>query len=128
MHRPALVCALVLLAACRQSAGFEAPPASFTEVTVRVEGDSVERVAARVDSSFFGRVSPFLGRPFARQEYGGTDAVVLLSEDYWRERHGARPDIIGSQLGIDGVSRTVVGIMPEQVDLPSGVALWMPRE
>jgi hypothetical protein len=42
------------------------------------------------------------------------------------ERFDGRPEVIGSTLEVEGVSRTVIGIMPQGVDVPDDVVLWIP--
>lgn len=39
---------------------------------------------------------------------------VILSDDFWKTRVAADPDIVGKSLTIDGVLHTVVGITPEE--------------
>lgn len=64
-------------------------------------------------------VQPMLGSGL-RPEHGvpGAPPVVLLSERYWRDRHGGSPDIVGSSLRIHGELRTVVGVMPAGFGVP----------
>ena len=45
--------------------------------------------------------------------------VVVLSHDAWRRIFDGRPEALGARLEIDGVPKTVVGIMPEGFDVPS---------
>ena len=74
------------------------------------------------------RVEPVLGRGF-RPEEGrpGADPVVVLSDALWRRRYGADPGILGAPIALDGVQRTVVGVMPPAFVFPFGSArLWVP--
>lgn len=75
-------------------------------------------------------VAPLQGRLFGDGDgRDGTDARVLLSEQVWRERFGARPDIVGSIVHINGRAHDVVGIMPASFLFPSrGTDMWMPRD
>lgn len=54
-------------------------------------------------------VDAALGRTFADDDPPGT---VVLSDEIWRERFGADPDVIGSGLRLDGNAYTVVGVLP----------------
>jgi predicted permease len=69
----------------------------------------------RVTPDFFATlgVAPVMGRVFTEDEtsYQG-DNVVILSDAYWRQRYKLDPHIIGTQIRADGVTRTVIGIMP----------------
>jgi len=63
-------------------------------------------------------VSPLMGRSLLPEDEEAPDAVVL-SYSLWQGTLGARPDILGSSLEIDGTSYTIVGVMPEGFDVPS---------
>ncbi len=75
-------------------------------------------------------VSPAIGRSFrAEEDREGAAPVVILSFDVFRTRFGERSDILGKRLVLDGVSREIVGVMPERLDFPSAeVALYFPLE
>lgn len=90
-----------------------------------------ERLQARqVTYDFFSLlgVAPILGRPFTRVEDQPESAkVAVLSADLWKTRFGSRQDVIGSQLLLDSVPHTIVGVMPPGFDFPSkGTQLWTP--
>lgn len=58
-------------------------------------------------------VRPAKGRGFAPEEQGeGRDRVIVLGDALWRDRFGADPAILGSQIRLDGEPFTVIGIMP----------------
>jgi len=88
---------------------------------------------ARVTANLFGEVlqaEPFLGRGFLPEEgRPGAEPTVLLGESLWRRRYNGDPAILGRALAVDGVQRTVVGIMPQRFNFPFGSArFWMPVE
>ncbi len=70
---------------------------------------------AHVSSGFFRTlgVAPMLGRDF-RPEEDQRDAgrSVILSYASWQKRFGGRKDILGKTLTLDGVSKTIIGVMP----------------
>jgi macrolide transport system ATP-binding/permease protein len=70
---------------------------------------------AHVSSGFFRTlgVAPMLGRDF-RPEEDGRDAsrTVILSYASWQKRFGGRKDILGKTVTLDGVTKTIVGVMP----------------
>jgi predicted permease len=43
---------------------------------------------------------------------GGTNNVVLLTEELWRSRFGGDPSIVGTSIVMDEVPRTVIGVLP----------------
>lgn len=118
----------LILTACDSGPAFSPAPGSYNASRVTIEGVAEERTIASVDSTFFGRNRPLLGRDFISQEYGGDRPVAILSHAFWVEELGEQPEVIGSSLEVKGVVRTIVGIMPGGVDVPPGVALWIPRE
>ncbi len=53
------------------------------------------------------------GRYFAPQEQGSSaPKVIVLSDGLWRRRFGGDPKVVGQAVRLDGVPRTVVGILP----------------
>jgi putative ABC transport system permease protein len=77
-------------------------------------------------------VKPIQGRSFLPDEdQPGKPHVVVISERLWRRRFGADPNLLGSQITIDGQAATVVGIMPASFQFPAGSynrTLWMPLQ
>ncbi len=58
-------------------------------------------------------VKPVMGRDFLPEEgQTGRDRVVILRNKLWVRRFGARRDIIGSHIHINGELYTVVGVLP----------------
>ncbi len=74
------------------------------------------------------RVRPALGRGFvAGEDRQGAPRVVLLSDRLWRERYRGDPGVIGRQMRVNEVPRTIVGVMPPRFAYPaSTVDLWIP--
>ena len=68
---------------------------------------------------------PVLGRTLTAADATGTPAVVL-SFEFWRRQFGARPDVIGTTLRLEGVGHTVVGVMPAGFRVPFGADVWAP--
>lgn len=65
---------------------------------------------------------------------GATNAVVVLTDGFWRSFYGGDADVLGKTLRLNGVSYEVVGVMEPGVKLPDeleaqGVAridIWVP--
>jgi predicted permease len=109
--------------------------AAFTFVTTTwtSEDEQPRRLpAARVSASFTGAlgVSPSLGRSFRPEEdREGGPPVVILGPAFFRTRFGGSAGALGKRLVLDGVSREIVGVMPEGFDFPSpDVGLYLPLE
>src|SRR5204863_4589865 len=53
--------------------------------------------------------------------------VAVITDDVWRTAFGARPDMIGRMLVLNGLSFTVIGITRPDVSAPLGTPdVWMP--
>jgi predicted permease len=91
-----------------------------------------ERVAGKLATSgYFDAlgIRPLAGRFFTKNDDApGQPLVVVLSEGLWRGVLGADSRIIGQQLHINGLSYTVVGIMPKSFDpYLDNSELWVPE-
>jgi putative ABC transport system permease protein len=74
--------------------------------------------AAAVSPEFFATlgISPAMGRAFSAEEVApGRDDVVVLSDGLWRRLFQASPSALGATVVVDGVPRTVIGVMPPGV-------------
>jgi predicted permease len=73
-------------------------------------------------------VEPIMGRPFsAEEEEPGKDLVAVISQGLWQRRFGGDPNIIGQPISLNGVNRTVVGVMPASFVFPQkDTELWIP--
>jgi predicted permease len=100
-----------------------------TRVNLTGAGDPVQLPAAMVTTEFFAtlRTNPEIGRGFlAGEDQPGNDDVVVLSNKLWKERFAANRQIIGKTIKLDGVSRTVVGVMGAGFDFPNDAKVWTP--
>jgi hypothetical protein len=50
-----------------------------------------------------------LGRDFRDDEARGAARVVVLSQGYWQQAYGGRPDVVGRQITLGGVPDTIIG-------------------
>lgn len=102
------------------------------QVNVTSEGVPERLPAALITPSLFPvlRVKPSLGRMFiAGEGRTGAAPVVLLSDQLWRRSFAADPGVLGRHIRINGVPRSVVGVMPAWFEFPnSETELWLPLE
>jgi putative ABC transport system permease protein len=76
--------------------------------------EQLQGTAAHADLFKVLETPPLLGRTFTAEEcVAGRDTVVLLSEKLWREKYGARPDVLGGTMRINGRIFTIIGVLPE---------------
>ena len=104
---------------------YRAPLATITSADSEPTSLQIGRVTAGLFRAF--GVSAELGRTFQDSEdVVGGDAVVVLGHGLWRQRYGGDPTVLGRSLLVDGVSHTIIGVMPESFDYPIGVSMWLP--
>ena len=90
-----------------------------------------ERIAfASVTRNFFSTlgVRPMLGHGFVEGDDVHRPArAVVLSHGLWARRYAADPAIVGKLITLNGVKRTVVGVMPAGFQYPRPeTELWLP--
>jgi len=74
-------------------------------------------------------IQPILGRDFtAGDAKKGAGPTVLVSDGYWKQYLGSRPDLSQSNLKIDGASYSVTGVLPAGFQFPPDVDLWLPTD
>jgi len=91
--------------ACYRGTGFNLSGVGDPE---RVQGEMIS-------AGFFEilGVNPILGRTFhADEDRLGANRTVMISEGFWKRKMGSQPDVLGKVLTIDGVPRTVIGVVP----------------
>ena len=76
-------------------------------------GDAVQLFGGKVTSNYFDvlGVQPIRGRNFLPEEEETAD-VAMVTENFWQKRMGGDPNVIGRSITLDGVSHTIVGVLP----------------
>jgi len=71
-------------------------------------------------------VNPLYGRGFELSETRPNGPpVTILSHELWKSAFGGNPSVVGSQVEVNGIRRTIVGIMPPRFDVADQHAeLW----
>jgi putative ABC transport system permease protein len=69
-----------------------------------------------------------VGRTFTEEDgQPGTENLVVLSDELWRRRFGAREDIAGTTVTLDGRPHVIAGVMPREFTHPyPHTQLWTP--
>lgn len=102
------------------------------EVSLTGDGEPERLEAVAVSGGAFALlgVPAALGRVIREADTEpGADPVVVLGHGLWQRRFGGAPSVIGESMRIDGVRRTVVGVLPPGTRFPSlGTQLWIPLE
>ena len=72
-------------------------------------------------------VVPLRGRAITgSDDQPGAPPVVLLGYGLWRRRFGGDSAVVGRTVRVNGIPRTVIGIMPPRFGFPEFAALWLP--
>ena len=76
-------------------------------------GVPAQLFGGKVTANYFDvlGVHPIRGRNFLPQEEDTAD-VAMVTENFWRKRLGEDPNVIGRNITLDGVSHTIVGVLP----------------
>jgi predicted permease len=85
------------------------------EATLTGRGEPLQAPALDVSSNFFATlgVSPARGRAFLTGAAApDDDRSAIVSDRLWRTSLEADPGIVGQSITIDGLPRTVVGVLP----------------
>jgi putative ABC transport system permease protein len=65
-------------------------------------------------------IEPILGRELTpNDDKPGAEPVILLSDSLWARAFGRDPSVLGRRLVLDGVSYTVIGVLPSSHFHPS---------
>jgi len=78
-------------------------------------GDPERLFGGRISWNYFDvyGAEPAIGRTFSQDEdVFGNSHVVILSNEFWKNRLGSDPDAIGQTIQLNGESYTIVGLMP----------------
>jgi putative ABC transport system permease protein len=105
-----------------ESRGIDRMIAAATSSANLTGADQPQRVrVARVAGDLLGVLGlvPLRGRGLRPEEETlGKDAVVLLSEGFWRTGFAADPRVLGRRLTLDGVPHEITGVLPAAVGFP----------
>ncbi len=111
---------------------YEATSANVVPSTASGLGTGeAERVPAALMTAGVFRVlavGPHAGRELSDADVApGAAPVALIGESLWKRKFGGDPSVIGRQVLVDGVERTIVGVMPRAFHFPEpATALWIP--
>jgi predicted permease len=93
-------------------------------------GERPERIQGfQVSADYFETLGlrPALGRTFvAGEDEPGRDRLVVLSWGLWQRRFGGDSGVLGTIVSINGIPRTIIGVMPDGVRYPAPAEMWAP--
>ena len=78
------------------------------------QGEPVQLFGGSVTANYFNMlgVRPIMGRDFLPQEEMTAD-VVLVTEQFWRNRMNSDPAVLGKSVTLNGVPSTIIGVLPK---------------
>lgn len=88
---------------------------SYGTEIVGEPGSTEREPTMRVSPDFFTTLGlgPAFGRTFTDEETtSDTDKVAILSDTFWRQHFNADPHVLGKQVRVNSVPRTVIGVLP----------------
>jgi predicted permease len=104
--------------------------AAWHVVRATVDRDAKPTLAMLVSCNFFtvyGLQRPLIGRVLTPADCLGTDQGVAISEEVWRGRFEADPEIVGKSVDINRQPVPVVGVIPSNfAGQLRGPGYWMP--
>ena len=90
---------------------------------------TVPILTAQVSPQFFELlgVKAALGRTLGSKDAQSCKTCVVLSDEIWRLQFNGDSRVIGQRIMVDGVERTVIGVLPRNFHLVSSdIATWTP--
>jgi putative ABC transport system permease protein len=91
-----------------------------------VGDESAQVHGLRVSSTLFPLLGlhPRIGRAFLPEEdVMGRGIQIILTDALWRGRFGAKPEIVGQKVLLNGFSATVIGVLPPSFYFPKQAEL-----
>lgn len=98
-----------------------------------IRGGSTDRiVVSRVTGNFLrlAGITPAIGRAFsAEEDTPNGPRALLLTDRLWRSHFGSDSGVVGTTVNLEGVTTTIVGVLPPEVVYPSrDVGAWEPMQ
>lgn len=102
---------------------------SGSTINVTYKNNPQRYTGAYVTEDFFRilGVSPIMGRDFtADDNKPGAEKKTLLGYEIWQRDFGGDPNIVGTNVRINGKAAVIIGVMPQNFKFPNAEQLWVP--
>jgi putative ABC transport system permease protein len=100
---------------------------AVSRVSIVDAGVTTDVNEAEVTGAFFEvlGVKAVIGRTFVRaDDVDGAEDVVVISRGLWQRRYSDATDIVGRRVSIGGRRFAIVGVIPRDLDYPTGADIW----
>ena len=72
-------------------------------------------------------VKPLMGRDLTeKDDVPGAAPVALISERIWKSKFGSSANVLGQQVMVDGISREIIAVLPDDLRYPRLAEIWVP--
>jgi putative ABC transport system permease protein len=109
---------------------FDGLAASRSTTFSIVDPENPDRVTGRQATWNFLRVlgvAPAMGRDFTPEDdKQGAAGVVIIRHEYWQRQYAGASDILGKTIRLNGVPKTIVGVLPEGFAYARQADIWEP--
>ena len=110
-----------------QVAAYSGASSDTMALVMQDHGEQVHTVLASSNLFALLGVAPLMGRTFVEQDdTPNANHVVVLSAEAWRRYFGGDRGILGRSITLNGVSYTVIGVLPTGGAYPTTGEFWMP--
>src|SRR5215469_1569250 len=113
-----------------QSRSFESMAARrWRSFNLTGSGDPQRVLGAEVSANLLDTLGekPSIGRGFLPEEDApGHEQEVVLSYGLWKRAFGSDPQVVGSEVKLNELPYTVIGVMPKGFSFPQPAELWVP--
>jgi putative ABC transport system permease protein len=110
-----------------QIAGFAPNVASMVMAGRDGNAETVSRQWVTVGIFDVFGVQPVAGRTFVPDDEKQMARRVVISEGFWESRFNRDPAVIGTELRLDGLLFTLVGVMPKEFEILGRTSMWAMR-
>lgn len=108
-------------------AGWRAAAVNLADAEGRADAERVDGASVSINLFSTLGVAPERGRVFATADERDSAHVVVIAHDLWARRFGGNPAVVGSDVRVDGVRYTIIGVMPDGFHYPyATTSIWRP--
>jgi putative ABC transport system permease protein len=95
-------------------------------VDVTGRGEAIRVPGVQTTAAFFDvfGASALIGRVYSAATDRPGAVVAVISEGFWARQFGRRPDVVGTQVRVNGTPTEIIGVVPAAFRHPLKADLW----